>query len=245
MIEGLAAIIATTVQSISSEVIRVIPSIVIAIALLILGWIVGVAFSRIVAQVVETLKIDGVLRSAGFDKIVERSGHKLNAGALLGGMVKWFIISIFLVIALEVLNLTQVTAFISQIVFFYLPQVIVAVLILLIAAVVADFVSGAVVSAAKAAEIGSPYFVGSVARWAIWIFAILAALDQLSVATAFVQTLFTGIVVAVSLALGLSFGLGGQAAAQRYIERVSSELTKKEVKPTTQTMLPPHTPNAL
>ena len=240
MIEGLAAIIATTVQSITSEVVRVIPNLVIAIALIVLGWIVGVAFSRIVAQVVDTLKIDGVLRSAGFDKIVERSGHRLNAGALLGGLVKWFIISIFLVIALEVLNLTQVTAFLSQVVFFYLPQVIVAVLILLIAAVVADFASSAAISAAKAAEIGSPYFVGSVARWAIWIFAILAALDQLSVATAFVQTLFTGIVVAVSLALGLSFGLGGQAAASRYIERVSSELTKKSPN---HTQHPPHVPH--
>jgi len=239
MLDSLAAIIANTVQGISADVASVVPNILIAIVLIVLGWIVGSGLSRIIAQVADTLKIDNALRSAGFDKVVERAGHRLNAGALLGGMVKWFVIAIFLVIALEVLNLTQVTAFLSQIVFFYLPQVIVAVLILLIAAVVADFVNTAVVSAAKAADIGSPYFVGSVARWAIWIFAILAALDQLSVATVFVQTLFTGIVVAVSLALGLSFGLGGQAAASRYIERVSAELSKKQDhKP--QTMLPPH-----
>lgn len=227
MIDTWATILATTVQSMWIELARVMPSMLVALVLLILGWIVGMGLARIVSQVVDTLKVDAALRSAGVDKLVERAGHTMNAGAVLGGLVKWFVIAIFLVAALEVLNLTQVTAFLSQVVFFYLPQVIVAVLILLIAAVVADFTQGVVVSAAKAAEIGSPYFVGSVARWSIWIFAILAALDQLAVASAFVQTLFTGIVVAVSLALGLSFGLGGQQAAGRYIERVSAELGKK------------------
>ena len=65
---------------------------------------------------------------------------------------------------------------------------------------------------------------GTVAKWAIWVFTILAVLAQLQVATAFVQTLFTGIVIAVSLAVGLAFGLGGQDAAARYIEKVRSEV---------------------
>lgn len=223
-----AQIFVGTLEQVWVDVASLIPSILMAIVLLVLGWILGAGFGRIVAQLVETLKIDAALRSAGVDAVVTRMGHTLNAGAFLGALVKWFVIAIFLVVALEVLQLTQVTAFLSQIVFFYLPQVIVAVLILLIAAVVADFVQELVVGAAKAAEIGSPYFVGSVARWSIWIFAILAALDQLSVASAFVQTLFTGIVVAISLALGLAFGLGGQQAAARYIERVSAELGKKD-----------------
>ena len=82
-----------------------------------------------------------------------------------------------------------------------------------------------VTGAARAAEVRSAGFAGSVAKWAIWIFAILAALDQLQVASAFVQTLFTGIVVAIALALGLAFGLGGQEAASRYIERVRNDIS--------------------
>ena len=228
MINTWAQILATTVQRMWIDIVSIIPSILVAIVLLLLGWIVGGGLAKIVAQLVDTLKIDAALRSAGVDKVVDKTGYKMNAGGFLGGLVKWFVIAIFLVAALEVLKLTQVTAFLSQIVFFYMPQVIVAVLILLIAAVLADFTSNLVVGAAKAADIGSPYFVGSVARWAIWIFAILAALDQLSVASAFVQTLFTGIVVSISLALGLSFGLGGREAAARYIDRVSGELSKKQ-----------------
>ena len=227
MINTWAQILATTMDKMLAAMLAVLPNMLAALALIILGWIVGGGLAKIFAQLVDTLKIDAALRGAGVDKIVERAGHKLNAGYFLGALVKWFVIATFVVVALEILHLTQVTAFLSQIVFVYLPQVIVAVLILFIAALLADFAQGSVVSAAKAADIGSPYFVGSIARWSIWIFAILAALDQLSVATAFVQTLFTGIIVAISLALGLAFGLGGRDAAARYIDRVGAELGRK------------------
>jgi hypothetical protein len=69
-------------------------------------------------------------------------------------------------------------------------------------------------------------FVGAVARWSIWIIAILAALSQLGIASGILQTLFTGVVVALSLAFGLSFGLGGQEAASRFIERMRAEMSK-------------------
>lgn len=227
MLDIWTQILAGTFESLWLDVANIVPNLLVAIALLLLGWIVGAGVGKLVAQIISTLKVDSALRTAGVEKIVERSGYKLSAGGFLGALVKWFIIIVFLVAALDVLRLEQANMFLREVVLFYLPQVIVAVLILLIAALVADFVKNFVVASAKAAEVGSPYFLGSVAHWAIWIFAILAALDQLSVASAFIQTLFTGFIVAISLALGLSFGLGGKDAAARYIERVSSELSKK------------------
>jgi len=178
MINTWAEILKTTIDKMLAAVLGILPNMLAAFALIILGWIVGGALAKIFAQLVDTLKIDAALRGAGVDKIVERAGHKLNAGYFLGALVKWFVIATFVVVALEILHLSQVTTFLSQIVFVYLPQVIVAVLILFIAALLADFAQGSVVSAAKAAEIGSPYFVGSIARWSIWIFAILAALGR-------------------------------------------------------------------
>jgi hypothetical protein len=106
----------------------------------------------------------------------------------------------------------------------YIPRVIVAALVLLVAGVVGDIVERIVVTAARTAEIHSAHFAGSVAKWAIWIFAILVALSQHGIATAISQTIFTGIVIAISLALGLSFGLGGQEAAARFIERLRGEM---------------------
>lgn len=219
--------LAVTFNSLLADTAVILPGIVIAILLVIVGWLIGVGVGQLVARIVGALRVDEALRSAQVNQVVEKAGLKFSSGGFLGGLVKWFIIAVFFIVALNMLNLGPVTMFLSEIVFHYLPQVIAAVLILLVAALLADFVERVVTGAARAAEIGSPYFVGSVARWSIWIFAILAALDQLNVAERLVQTLFTGIIAAISIALGLSFGLGGKDAAARYIDRVSSELNRK------------------
>ena len=207
-------------------IVDFVPNLVVALVIFAIGWVIGAVLGRVVAQIVKSLKVDSALRSAGLEDVFSRAGFELNAGRFLGGLVKWFIIIVFLVASLDVLKLTQVNVFLQEVVLFYLPQVIVAVLILLVAAVIAEVMQSVVIGSAKAAGIRSAHFLGSVTRWAIWIFAVLAALNQLGVATAFVQTLFTGVVVALSLAVGLSFGLGGQEAAARYIEKMRDEITK-------------------
>lgn len=201
-----------------------IPELVVAVIIFIIGWLVGAGLGRIVAQIVQSLRVDQALRQAGVERVLERAGFTLNSGAFLGALVKWFFIVVFLLASLDVLHLTVVSTFLATVVLGYLPEVIAAVLILLVAAVVADVMQRVVSGSARAANLASANFLGAVAKWAIWIFAILAALAQLQVATVFVQTLFTGVVVAIALALGLSFGLGGQAAAARYIEKVREQI---------------------
>lgn len=211
-------------QSLFFGLIEFLPSLIVAIVIFIVGWLVGAGLARVVAQVVGSLKVDQALRSAGVERVLSRAGFHLNAGAFLGALVKWFFIIVFLVASLEVLRLSAVTFFLRDVVLGYLPQVIVAVLILLVAAVVADVSRRLIAGAAKAANLTSANLLGSIAHYAIWIFAILVALDQLQVATGFVQTLFTGIVVALALGLGLAFGLGGQQAAARYVDKVSAQI---------------------
>lgn len=222
-----ATVLTASFQNIGYGIVQYIPNLIVAILIILLGWIVGIGIGRAIAQVVRAIKIDTVLRNAGVEDLFTRAGYKLDAGRLLGGLVKWFIIAVFLVAALDILGLSQINTFLRDVVLSYLPQVIIAVVILLVAAVIADAIETLVQGTAKASALGSPYFLGSVAKWAIWIFAILAALNQLNVAQVFVQTLFTGIVIAASLAIGLAFGLGGQHAAQRYIEKVQKHLEEK------------------
>ena len=203
-----------------------IPALLFAIVIFIVGWVIGALLGKVVEQVVRAARVDHALKSAGVDDIVSRAGFTLDSGVFLGTLIKWFVIVVFLVASLEVLGLTQVTMFLQQVVLFYLPQVIVAVLILLVAAVVAEVVQNVVTGTARAAGISSAGFAGTLARWAIWIFAILAALSQLEVAPALVQTLFTGIIVALSLAFGLAFGLGGQDSAAKFLERVREDMRR-------------------
>lgn len=208
-------------------VVDFIPSFVVAFVIFILGWIIGAVLGKAVAQIVQALKIDNALRSAGFESAVSRAGFKLDSGAFLGALVKWFIIIVFLVASLDVLGLTQVNVFLQQIVLLFLPNVIVAVLIMLVAVVIAEAMQNIVVGSARAANMRSANFLGTLTRWSIWVFAGLAALFQLGVAVAFIQTLFTGVVIAIALAFGLSFGLGGQKAASDYLDKLKRDVSHK------------------
>ena len=214
-------------QNLWVGVVNFVPNLVIAIIILILGWLIGALFGRAIWQVFKSLKVDDALRRAGFESFMRRGGLDLDSGAFIGGLVKWFVIVIFLIAALDVLGLSQVNLFLQDVVLGYLPRVLAASLVLLVAGVIGDVTGRIVVTAARTAEIESAHFAGAVAKWAVWIFAILVALSHLGIAAAFSQTLFTGVVIAISLALGLSFGLGGQEAASRFIERLRGEMSGK------------------
>lgn len=205
-------------------VVDFIPTLVVAFIIFVLGWIVGSVLGKLVAQIVHSLKLDNALRSAGIESAISRAGFKLDSGSFLGALVRWFIIVVFLVASLDVLGLAQVNSFLQQVVLSFLPNVIVAVLIMLVSVVVAEAMQNVVVGSAKAAHIRSAAFLGTLTRWSIWVFAALAALVQLGVATVFIQTLFTGVIIALALAFGLSFGIGGQKAAGEYLDKLKKDL---------------------
>ena len=227
LVASFGDILVASLKSIWLGIAGFIPTFLGALIIVIVGWIIGAIFFKLVSNLVKLAKIDVALKAAGFDKIVEKAGMKLDSGYFLGKLVEWFFIIVFIVAALDVLGLKQVTTFLSDVVLGYLPQVIVAVLIVLVAAIVAEAMQKVVVGAAKAANMKSANFAGNLTKWAIWIFAILAAIMQLGIAVSFINTLFTGVVIAVSLAIGLAFGLGGQDAAAKYIDKVKSDISDR------------------
>lgn len=204
-----------------------LPNLIVALIIVIIGWGIGSILGRVVHQIIKAIKVDEALKRAGVEDFLNRGGLDLNSGGFLGGLVKWFIMIVFFIGAFEVLGLSQVTLFLRDILD-YLPQVIVAVLILIAAGIVADAMKSIVLSSTKSADISSAGFLATVTKWVIWVFAILVALSQLGIAAGFVQTIFTGLVVALSLGLGLAFGLGGQEAASRVIDRVSKDFSDKK-----------------
>jgi hypothetical protein len=204
-----------------------VPALLIAVIIFIIGWVVGASLSKVVEQLFKLVKVDAALKAAGVEDAVSKSGFRLNSGKFVGELVRWFVVIAFLIASFEILGLTQVNEFLKGVVLGYLPSVIASVLILMVAAILGEAVRKTVIGGVQAAGVSSAHFLGSVAKWAIWIVALFAALSQLGIAPAVLQTLFTGVVIALSLALGLSFGLGGQEAAGRYIEKLRNEISKK------------------
>ncbi|MDE2030823.1 MAG: hypothetical protein KGI58_00985 [Patescibacteria group bacterium] len=204
-----------------------VPSLLGAIILFIIGWIVGSVIGKAIAQLISALKIDKLFDSAGASDFMNRTGLKLNVGGFIGGIVKWFIIVVFLMASLQIMGLTQVNDFLSQTVLYYLPKVIIATFVLVIATVISDTMKKLVEASAKAANIRSANMLGSITRYAIWTFAFIIALSELGIATAFMQILFTGLVAGLAIAFGLSFGLGGKDAASRAIENISKDISSR------------------
>lgn len=219
-----ADVVQTSFAALWYTVASYLPAILAAIIVFVIGWIVGVILYRIVVEVVKVLRIDDALRAAGLNQAAKEAGFSLDAGRFLGTLVMWFVVLAFLLASLEILGLTSVTIFLQQLVLQYLPQVIVAALIVILGALVAELAKNLVAGSARAVGAHGANLAGAITKWAIWLTVIGAALVQLGVAATFIQTLFTGVVVALSLAFGLAFGLGGKEAASRSIEKVRSEI---------------------
>ena len=217
----------TAFQNVGTGLVEFLPKLIIALVIFILGWVVAYVLGRFVSQVVTALRVDRALKELHVEEVVERAGFRLNSGQFLGKVVEWFIIVVFLIASLEVLGLPQTTIFLREVVVSYLPNVIIAALILIFAALISNAVYKIVVGSAMAARVPSAHFLGGVSKWAIWIFAIIAALQQLGIASELLGTLFNGLVYMLTIAGGLAFGLGGKDAAAHFIARLRGEITGK------------------
>jgi len=224
-IQNWGTVFTQSLQGVWIGVINFVPGLVIALIIFAIGWVLATLVEKLVESLFKALKIDAALKSAGFEEVVKRAGHNLNSGLFVGALVKWFIIIVFLMASFDVLGLAQVNQFLQEVVN-YLPQVIVAVLILMVAVVVANAMQRLVVASAKAGGIMSAELLGRITKWAIWIFALLTALFNLGVAPGLIQTVVTAIFAGAALALGLAFGLGGKETAQKLIEKTTHTISE-------------------
>lgn len=204
--------------------IATFPKILLAIIVFIIGWIVASTLGKLVMVAIDSLKLNKLFKNAGTEEALARAGVRLHIGKLFGELVKWFIIIVFLVASLNILNLDQVTMFL-QAVLAYIPQVIIAALILVAGTILADFVRKLVTGSAAIANVRSSRMLGSLAYYAIWILAVVTALDKLGIFGYFGQILFTGLVLMIAIAFGLAFGLGGKDVAARALGRLSDDFS--------------------
>lgn len=205
------------------DVIQFVPQLIVAILVLVLGWIVGSVLGGAVKKLFRKLKLDTALNKAGVDELSAKAGYSFKPAKFAGELVKWFVVLAFTIVALDVLGLSEVTVFMREVVLGYLPLVFAAVLILFAGLLIANIAKTLVMGVVRTGGSRSPEFFGKIAYYLVIAFAVMAALNQMKIADELVETLFMGIVFALSLGAGLAFGLGGKDAAGRYID----EMTKK------------------
>jgi len=200
--------------------VNFLPGLLTALILFIIGWIIAVALGKIVEQIIRGIKADQALEKLGFKSIMDKAGLKLDTGRFFEELVRWFIILVALMVAVDILGLSQVTMLLQRILL-YIPQVIVAALILLAGVLIASFLEKIVVASVEAANLKQSSFVGTLTKWFTLIFAILLAFSTLSLPAA--DIILTGIIAAFALA----FGLGGKDAAAELINKLKKDITGK------------------
>ena len=209
-----------------TRILTFLPNFIGAFVVLLIGLIVAGILKWVVVQILNAIQLESLAKRVKFTEILEKTGVKTDLNELLGNLVKWVIIIIFLLPALEVLGMPQVSDVLSQ-VLAYLPQAIVAGFLIFVGLIISDVVAHFVKGTAVAIGSANSSALASVARYAILVFVAIIALAQLGVATNFLLTLFTGIVAMIAIAGGLAFGLGGKDAAADLIKKLREDFSKK------------------
>jgi len=200
-----------------------LPSLIAGIIILIVGIFLAKAIEKLVQKVIAAAKIDELIAKINVIRKIEEGGTKVVFSQIFAWLVKWFVYVVLLVAVSDILQLGQFTLFLNEIAL-YLPNVIIAVLILVAGFILGYFVDDLIVKVLKSTKEKLANLVGAVAKWAIIVFTVLAALIQLNVATQMIQMLFTAIVFMLAVAFGLAFGLGGRDAAKELIEEVKRDI---------------------
>lgn len=216
-----------SLQNLWWGLVQFAPKFIIAIVFFIVGWVLGSLIAKALEQVFAALKIDSLFKSIGADDFFRRAGMTLNTGYFIGQVVKWFVIIVFLLPSLNLVGLNDISAFLQYSVLGFLPRVIVAAFILIIATVLSEALSKTVVASAKSMNLTSANMLGAVTKYVIWVFAFIIALGQLGVAEYYMSVLFTGVIAMLALGGALAFGLGGKDHASRFISKLGEEMSRR------------------
>ena len=210
-------------QNLCQGFLSFIPNLIGAIIVFIIGWLISLGIGKLIAEILTRIKFNQLFERAGWQQALEKAELKVNAAEFVGAIVKWVLVIVFLLAAVEILGLVQFAGFVKN-VLAYLPNVIVAALIFVVTVIVVDIVEKVVRAAVEGVKVGYGHFVSAIIKWSIWIFAVLAILHQLGIARSFMETLFTGFVAMLVIALGISFGLGGKEVAAEILRDLRNKL---------------------
>lgn len=217
-------VLLASLQGLWTSFIDFVPRLLGALIVFVVGWIIAAALGNVARRIIDFLQIDRLIEKLNIHKVFERADVDLSIARLIGWLVKWFLIIAFLIAAADILGWDQVTSFLKDVAL-YIPQVFVAVVILVAGIVAADFTYKVVSKAVKSAGLVSSGFVSGVAKWAVLIFSVLVALDQLDIGRTLLNTLVQGFVATLAIAAGLAFGLGGKDHAGRFLDRIRKDIS--------------------
>ncbi len=194
-----------------------IPKVIAFLVILLIGWLIAGILAKVVAGLLHGAKFNDLAQRSGFAGFVKDMGVKTDASGVLATSVKWFVRLIVLVVAFDALGLPAVSVVLQRLLL-WIPNLIVALVILALAGLAANTLANLVRGATREAGLGSPDMLATIAKIAVWAFAAVVALDQVGIAANLIETLVQAVLLTLALALGLAFGLGGRDTAGQIVQ---------------------------
>lgn len=216
-INAWGAALTTSLATALSLFLGAIPRIIGFLVIIIIGWLISGALAAGVAALLRAVRFNDLAQSSGFAGFVRNMGIRKDSSGLLADIVKWFVRLIVLVVAFDALGLPAVSQVLQQFLL-WIPNLVVAVVVLVIAGLAANALGNLIRGATAQAGFDNPDLLATIARVAVWAFGIVVAVNQIGIAQALVNTLFMGFIGALALAAGLAFGLGGRDTAGRIVD---------------------------
>lgn len=202
-----------------AAVVSFVPKFFIGAIVLLIGLIVASVLKQLVIEILRAMKIEQLLHKYG----VPEAKDQFNWSHILGEIVRWFVVIVFLIPTADVWELPQIVTVLNTFLL-YLPNVFVAAIIAVVGFVFARLAHDIVLVSTRRVSSDTARAIASVAYWAVTVFVFLAVLNQLGVASDLIRILFTGFVALIAIAGGIAFGLGGQDAAKEVVEEIRKKL---------------------
>jgi len=208
------------------RIVEFLPNFLAAIIVFIVGWFVAVWIKKLVVKILNALKLDRIFEKSGWKEALEKAEIKVSVSDFCGEIIKWILVIVFLMAAVEIVGLTQFSEFLGRILA-WLPNLVVAVIIFIVAVVASDILGKIIKASAK--KIGTAYvgIVEGIVKVSIYVFAIFAILLQLGIARELVNAIIYGVIFALSLGFGLALGLGGKDTVAKLIEDLRKKIEEK------------------
>lgn len=217
--DSVNSVLINTLNGSVATIISFIPRFLSGFIILLIGIIIATFLRQVVREVLKFVKFETFLKKYG----VPESKENAQWSVILAEIVRWFVIIVFLVPAADVWGLGKFVEVLNNLLLF-LPNVFIAVLLLLVGFVVSKLVYDLLMASVRGLSKDSARTIAMVGRWSVLIFVFLVVLNQLGIASDLIRILFSGIVAMVALAGGLAFGLGGKEAAKDIIEKLRQKI---------------------
>lgn len=219
-----------TIQPFLQWLVTAVAKLILSIIVFVIGYLISVGIGRIVIEILKSVKFNKLFDKEGWHRALQKANVDVDPSEFIGAIVKWVFVIVSLLVAVDILGLAQFGGILAQ-VLSYLPNVVAASLIFVVAVIISDVVEKVMRVTVERMRVKHSYLASSIVKWAIWVFTVFLILEQLLPNSDLVKTLYMAIVWGIvgTLALGaaIAIGLGGKDAASEVIMDMKRKIEQK------------------